>query len=47
MTIEVNVKGIVYKAIDEVFSVIVNPSKIVGYFISSASDKIKEGLNII
>jgi uncharacterized protein YndB with AHSA1/START domain len=47
MAIEVKVKDNIYKPTEEVFDAIVNPSKIVGYFVSSTSNKIEEGKTII
>jgi uncharacterized protein YndB with AHSA1/START domain len=47
MAIEVKVTGIVLKPVDQVYDAIVNPAKITGYFVSSASGKIEEGKNII
>lgn len=47
MAIEVKVKSNIFKPVDQVFDAIVNPAKIIGYFVSSASGKIEEGKNII
>jgi uncharacterized protein YndB with AHSA1/START domain len=46
MAIEVKVKDNIHKPIAEVFDAIVNPSKIIGYFVSSASDKLETGKTI-
>jgi uncharacterized protein YndB with AHSA1/START domain len=47
MAILVKVKDNIYKPVNEVFDAIVNPTKIVGYFVSSANNKIEEGKNIV
>ncbi len=45
--IQVKVKDIVLKPIDEVFDAIVNPDKLSSFFITRASKPIREGENII
>jgi uncharacterized protein YndB with AHSA1/START domain len=45
--IQVKVKDIVLKPIDEVFDAIANPEKLSGFFISKASQPIRKGENII
>ena len=47
MEIVVKVKGNIYQPVNEVFDAIVNPTKIVGYFVSSTSHEIEEGQSII
>ena len=47
MAVLVKIKDNIYKPVNEVFDAIVNPTKIVGYFVSSANNKIEEGKNIV
>ncbi|RMA58531.1 SRPBCC domain-containing protein [Ulvibacter antarcticus] len=46
MNIPINVKDTIFKSSSEVFEAIVNRDKIIGYFVSSASDSISEGKDI-